>query len=169
MSFSRAALGHALVLALSLYAAPAVQAQAAPALPPIERFFSAAAFTSDSQFTITVNDGGMRGGSVVFTMLCWPSAVTSNATPAPQNGESPPRVPSSSRASDSLNTVHHDFAAEYVPPAIHAATLLTLMMVPPRRATMPGTAACVSRITAVTSTSSSRCSSSAMSICRSAT
>ena len=46
MSFSRAALGRALVLALSLYAAPAVQAQAAPALPPIERFFSEAAFTS---------------------------------------------------------------------------------------------------------------------------
>lgn len=46
MSFSRASLCHALVFALSLHAAPAVLAQANPALPPIAHFFSPAAFTS---------------------------------------------------------------------------------------------------------------------------
>ena len=44
MSFTRASLCHAVLLALSLCAAPAVQAQVSPALPPIEQFFSRPAF-----------------------------------------------------------------------------------------------------------------------------
>ncbi|MFC4932475.1 S9 family peptidase [Massilia sp. GCM10023247] len=44
MSFARASLFHAALFALSLCAGPAVQAQAAPALPPIERFFASPAF-----------------------------------------------------------------------------------------------------------------------------
>lgn len=44
MSLTRASLFHATLLALSLCAAPAVQAQATPALPPLERFFNNAAF-----------------------------------------------------------------------------------------------------------------------------
>lgn len=44
MPLTRASLFHATLLALSLCAAPAVQAQATPALPPIERFFNNAAF-----------------------------------------------------------------------------------------------------------------------------
>ena len=46
MSFTRASLCHAVLLALSLYAGPVAQAQvqAGPALPPIEQFFSRPAF-----------------------------------------------------------------------------------------------------------------------------
>ncbi|HBF50975.1 MAG TPA: S9 family peptidase [Massilia sp.] len=45
MLFTRASLYSAVALALVLSAAPAVQAQANPALPPIERFFNNAGFT----------------------------------------------------------------------------------------------------------------------------
>ena len=44
MSLLRTSLFHASLLALSLYAAPIVHAQAAPALPPIEHFFANPAF-----------------------------------------------------------------------------------------------------------------------------
>jgi dipeptidyl aminopeptidase/acylaminoacyl peptidase len=44
MSLLRTSLFHASLLALSLCAAPIAHAQAAPALPPIERFFSSPAF-----------------------------------------------------------------------------------------------------------------------------
>lgn len=69
-------------------------------------------------------------------------------------------VPASSTARLSLNTVTQALDAEYVPPVIQLATLLTLRTAPLARATIPGRAAWVSRITAVTRTSSMRCSAS---------
>jgi len=69
-------------------------------------------------------------------------------------------VPLSSAATDSLKVTTHAFAALYVPRGTNAATDATLITDPLPRNTIPGRAACVSRITARTCTSIIRSSSS---------